>query len=89
MSYTRFAAVQKFVDNAHTKLLVYYLERGHPHLVRPPQHSRGPPGGRPRAVEIKRHERYVAKDAPHIKVALLHDLDTGEELRRFKKGEWD
>jgi hypothetical protein len=39
-----------------------------------------------RAVEIKRHERWVAKEAAAIKVALLYDLTTGQEISRFKKG---
>ena len=88
MSYTRSASVQKFVDQAHTKLLVYYLDggvrtwHGRHHL------REGREAADPRAVEIKRHDRYVAKEAHTIKVALLYDLHTGEEIRRFKNGNW-
>lgn len=42
----------------------------------------------PWAVEIKRRERWVARNAAAIKVVLLYDLTTGQEVSRFKKGEW-
>ena len=88
MAAARSASVQKFIAQAHTKLLVYYLDGG----VRTWYGRHHLPEGRlaadPRAVEIKRHDRYVAKTAPHIKVALLYDQRTGEEIRRFKNGAW-
>lgn len=88
MSYARSASVQKFIANAHTKLLVYYHDGG----VRTWYGRNNLPEGRlaadPRAVELKRHERYVAKTAKDIKVALLYDQATGEEIRRFKNGAW-
>ena len=84
----RSTSVQQFIAKAHTKLLVYYLDGN----VRTWYGRNNLPEGRmaadPRAVEIKRHDRYVAKTAPHIKVALLYDQYTGEEIRRFKNGEW-
>lgn len=88
MAAPRSASVQKFIAQAHTKLLVYYLDGG----VRTWYGRNNLPEGRlaadPRAVEIKRHDRYVTKTAAHIKVALLYDQHTGEEIRRFKNGEW-
>lgn len=88
MATARSASVQKFIAQAHTKLVVYYLDGnartwyGRNHL----------PEGRlaadPRAVEIKRHDRYVTKTKEAIKVALLYDQHTGEEIRRFKNGAW-
>jgi hypothetical protein len=88
MSYTRSASVQKFVDNALTKLLVYFLD-GNVRTWYGRSHIReGRVAADPRAVEIKRHERWVAREAATIKVALLYDLTTGQEVARFKKGEW-
>ena len=88
MPATRSASVQQFIAKAHTKLLVYYLDGG----VRTWYGRHHLPEGRyaadPRAVEIKRHDRYVAKTHEHIKVALLYDQQTGEEIRRFKNGAW-
>jgi hypothetical protein len=88
MSYARSASVQKFVDNTHTKLLVYFLD-GNMRTWYGRHHLReGRVAADPRAVEIKRHARWVAKEAAAIKVALLYDLTTGQEISRFKKGEW-
>jgi len=88
MSYTRSASVQKFVDNAQTKLLVYFLD-GNVRTWYGRHHIReGRVAADPRAVEIKRHERWVARNATAIKVALLYDLTTGQEVSRFKKGGW-
>ncbi len=88
MAAPRSPSVQKFIAKAHTKLLVYYLDGN----VRTWYGRNNLRGGRlaadPRAVEIKRHDRYVAKTARDIKVALLYDQRTGEEIRRFKNGEW-
>ena len=88
MATSRSTSVQQFIAKAHTKLLVYYLDGN----VRTWYGRNNLPEGRmaadPRAVEIKRHDRYVAKTAEHIKVALLYDQYTGEEIRRFKNGEW-
>jgi hypothetical protein len=81
MSYTRSAAVQKLIDSAETKLLIYFLDGN----VRT-QSNR--PARNPRAVEIRRHERSIAKNAPFIKVALIYDLSDGHEIARFKKGQW-
>jgi hypothetical protein len=39
-------------------------------------------------VKIKRPDRYVTKTKDHIKVALLYNQHTGEEIRRFKTGAW-
>lgn len=88
MSYTRSASVQKFVDNALTKLLVYYLDGGVRTWYGRSHLREGRVAADPRAVEIKRHERYVAKEAANIKVAMVYDLTTGQEVSRFKKGEW-
>jgi len=88
MATARSVSVQQFIAKAHTKLLVYYLDGG----VRTWYGRNNLPEGRlaadPRAVEIKRHDRYVAKTAKDIKVALLYDQRTGEEIRRFKNGAW-
>ncbi len=88
MSYARSASVQKFVDNAHTKLLVYFLDGNVRTWYGRSNLREGRVAADPRAVEIKRHERWVAKNAPAIKVALLYDMTTGQEVSRFKKGEW-
>lgn len=88
MSYTRSASVQKFVDNALTKLLVYFLDGNKRTWYGRSNIREGRVAADPRAVEIKRHERWVAKEAARIKVALLYDLTTGQEVARFKKGEW-
>lgn len=39
-------------------------------------------------MKIKRRDRYVTKTKEVIKVALLYDQHTGEEIRRFKNGAW-
>ena len=87
-AYARPASVQQFIANAHTKLLVYFLDGN----VRTWYGRNNLREGRialdPRTVEIKRHDRWVAREAANIKVALLYDLTTGEEIRRFKKGQW-
>jgi hypothetical protein len=88
MSYTRSASVQKLVDNAHTKLIIWFLDGN----VRT-QYGRntireGRVAADPRAVELKRHHRNVAKNAAAIKVAIIYDMNTGSEVSRFKKGEW-
>jgi hypothetical protein len=88
MSYTRSASVQKLVDNAHTKLIIWFLDGN----VRT-QYGRnnireGRVAADPRAVELKRHQRNVAKNAAAIKVAIIYDMNTGSEVSRFKKGEW-
>ena len=88
MSYARSASVQKFVDNAHTKLLVYFLDGNVRTWYGRHNIREGRVAADPRAVEIKRHDRYVAKTAESIKVALLYDRHTGEEIRRFKNGAW-
>ena len=88
MTTTRSASVQKFIAQAHTKLVVYYLDGN----ARTWYGRNNLPEGRlaadPRAVEIKRHDRYVTKTKESIKVALLYDQHTGEEIRRFKNGAW-
>lgn len=88
MSYTRSASVQKFVDNAHTKLLVYFLDGNVRTWYGRNNIREGRVAADPRAVEIKRHERWVAKNAADIKVAMLYDMATGSEVSRFKKGQW-
>jgi len=88
MATTRSTSVQKFIAQAHTKLVVYYLDGN----ARTWYGRNNLPEGRlaadPRAVEIKRHDRYVTKTKDNIKVALLYDQHTGEEIRRFKNGAW-
>ncbi len=88
MATARSTSVQHFIAQAHTKLVVYYLDGN----ARTWYGRNNLPEGRlaadPRAVEIKRHDRYVAKTKDAIKVALLYDQHTGEEIRRFKNGAW-
>jgi len=88
MPYVRSESVQNFIAQAHTKLVVYYLDGN----ARTWYGRNNLPEGRlaadPRAVEIKRHDRYVEKTKQHIKVAMLYDQGTGEEIRRFKNGSW-
>lgn len=88
MSYTRSASVQAFIANAHTKLVVYFLDGNVRTQYGRSQLREGRLAADPRAVELKRHYRSVAKNASHIRVALLYDLVTGQEVGRFKKGEW-
>ena len=88
MANTRSASVQQFIAQAHTKLLVYYWDGGIRTWYGRHHLREGYLAADPRAVEIKRHDRYVAKEAKHIKVALLYDQQTGEEIRRFKNGAW-
>lgn len=88
MSYTRSTAAQKLVDNAHTKLIVYFLDGNTRTQYGRNNFKSGRPANNPRAVEIRRHERNVAKNAQFIKVALIYDLATGHEIARFKKGAW-
>ena len=88
MSYTRSASVQKFIDAAHTKLLVYYHDGGKRTWYGRAHIRDGRPAANPRAVEIKRHERYVHSVAKDVKMAILYDLKTGQEMRRFKNGSW-
>ncbi|RZK30396.1 MAG: hypothetical protein EOO63_06830 [Hymenobacter sp.] len=88
MSTNHSVSVQQFIANAHTKLLVYYLDGNVRTWYGRNNLREGRIAADPRAVEIKRHDRYVAKERAAIKVALLYDLHTGEEIRRFKKGEW-
>ncbi|MGI4870654.1 MAG: hypothetical protein ACRYFX_05680 [Janthinobacterium lividum] len=88
MSYARSASVQKLIDNAHTKLIVWFLD-GNVRLQYGRNHLReGRVAADPRAVELKRHHRSVAKNASFIRVAIIYDLATGEEVSRFKRGEW-
>lgn len=88
MGYTRSASAQKLVDSAETKLLVYFLDGNVRTQYGRHNFKSNRPAKDPRAVEIRRHERSVAKNAPFIKVAMIYDLSTGAEIARFKKGEW-
>ena len=88
MSTNHSASVQQFIAQAHTKLLVYYLDGNVRTWYGRNNLREGRIAADPRAVELKRHDRYVAKTAKDIKVALLYDLRTGEEIRRFKNGAW-
>ncbi|GAB2954647.1 hypothetical protein GCM10027048_20170 [Hymenobacter coalescens] len=88
MAYARSASAQKFIDQAHTKLVCYYQDgNARTWYGRP-----GLPGGRqaadPYSVELKRHQRYVEKTAASIKTALLYDKVSGREIARFEKGQW-
>ncbi|RZK34686.1 MAG: hypothetical protein EOO57_10640 [Hymenobacter sp.] len=88
MTANRSTSVQAFIANAHTKLLVYYRDGGVRTWYGRNNLREGRIAADPRAVEIKRHDRYVAKTAADIKIALLYDKHTGEEIRRFKNGAW-
>ncbi|QNE38600.1 hypothetical protein F1C16_03045 [Hymenobacter sp. NBH84] len=88
MAYTRSASAQRLIDAAHTKLLCYYHDGntrtwwGRSAL---PDNRRA---ANPYAIELKRHQRYVKKEAASIKVAIIYDKRTGHELHRFSKGNW-
>jgi hypothetical protein len=88
MTYTRSASAQKFIDQAHTKLVCYYLDGNKRTWYGRP----GLPGGRvaadPYSVELRRHQQYVQKTAAAIKTALLYDTASGREIARFEKGQW-
>ncbi len=88
MTYVRSAAAQKLVDNAETKLLIYFLDGNVRTQYGRHNFKSQRPARNPRAVEIRRHERSIAKNAPFIKVAMIYDLRDGHEIARFKKGEW-
>jgi hypothetical protein len=88
MSYTRSAAVQKLIASAETKLLIYFLDGNVRTQYGRHNFQSNRPARNPRAVEIRRHERSIAKNAPFIKVAMIYDLADGHEIARFKKGQW-
>ena len=89
MSYApRSASVQRLIDNANTKLIVWFLDGNVRTQYGRHNFRSGRPANNPRAVEIRRHERSVAKNVPFIRVAIIYDLATGEEVSRFKRGEW-
>jgi hypothetical protein len=88
MAYARSTSVQKFIDQANTKLLVYYADGGKRTWYGRNNIRDGRTAVDPRAVELKRHERYVKSVADAVKVAILYDTKTGEEIRRFKNGAW-
>lgn len=88
MSYTRSASAQKMVDSANTKLLIYFLDGNVRTQYGRHNFNSNRPAKNPRAVEIRRHERSIAKNAQFVKVAMIYDLTDGREIARFKKGEW-
>jgi len=88
MSYTRSASAQKLVDNAHTKLLIYFLDGNVRTQYGRHDFKSNRPAKNPRAVELRRHERSIAKNSQFVKVALIYDMADGREIARFKKGEW-
>lgn len=86
--YARSASAQKFIDQAHTKLLCYYLDGNKRTWYGRPGLAGGRVAADPYSVELQRHQRYVEKTAASIKMALLYDLTTGREIARFEKGQW-
>ena len=88
MPYTRSASAQKMVDNAKTKLLIYFLDGNVRTQYGRHDFKSNRPAKDPRTVEIRRHERSIAKNARFVKVAMIYDLNGGREIARFKKGEW-
>lgn len=88
MGYTRSASVQKMIDSAETKLLIYFLDGNVRTQYGRHNFKSERPAKNPRAVEIRRHERSIAKNAQFIKVAMIYDLTDGHEIARFKKGQW-
>jgi len=86
--YTRSASAQKMVDSALTKLLIYFLDGNARTQYGRHNFKSNRPAKDPRTVEIRRHERSIAKNAQFVKVAMIYDLSDGREIARFKKGEW-
>jgi len=86
MSYTRSASAQKLVDNAHTKLLLYFLDGNVRTQYGRHDFNSNCPAKNPRAVELRRHERSVAKNKDFIKVALIYDLSMGRKSAASKGG---
>ena len=90
MAYTRSASAQKMVDAAHTKMIVYYRDGN----TRTWWGRNGINNGRiaadPYLMEFRRHQKYVARNAAFIKMAIIYDKVSGEERHRWdhKQGSW-
>ena len=87
MSYTPTAAGQKLKAEALTKLLVYYLD-GNSRTWHGRHNSSHFTPVDPRELEIKRLKRYAESVKDRIRVAILYDMQNGQELARFKNGAW-
>ena len=87
MSYAPSAAGQKLVANALTKLLVYFKD-GNSRTFHGRHNASNYTPADPRELEIKRLKKYAESVQANISVAILYDLQTGQEVARLKNGAW-
>lgn len=90
MVYSRSASAQKLVDAAYTKMICYYRDGNartwwgrngiNNHRV----------AANPFLIEVRRHQKYVAKNTASLKMAIIYEKATGEEKYRWdgKQGLW-
>lgn len=87
MPYAPSAAGQKLVNDALTKLLVYFKD-GNSRTFHGRHNASNFTPVDPRELEIKRLKKYAESVQARINVAILYDLQTGQELARLKNGAW-
>ena len=87
MAYAPSTTGQKLVAEALTKLLVYFKD-GNSRTFHGRHNATNFTPVDPRELEIKRLKKYAESVLPNINVAILYDLQTGQELARLKNGAW-
>ncbi|WP_201979305.1 hypothetical protein [Hymenobacter rubidus] len=87
MSHLPSAAGQKLKDEALTKLLIYFKD-GNSRTFHGRHNASTYTPADPRELEIKRLKKYAERVQQHVSVAILYDLQTGQEVARLKNGAW-
>lgn len=87
MSFAPSAAGEKLKENALTKAICYYTDGNTRTWYGRHDTTKFTPVD-PRELEINRLKKYVNSVATKVRVAILYDQVTGQEIGRFKNGAW-